>query len=140
MCYALYVGSNRPLPEREWGESAPDFNTTRLTDRDEEVRERFSLPFVLYVGAHTGCSCGFQFDEFDDMEEQARVMKTRRALFDFLNTALADDGRLEMFLCWEGGQGEPYESRTTLTPGDFLKQEFPLPEQGFAEILPDPAG
>lgn len=55
MCLMLYIASEVPLPAR----SVPELRVEPVEADRDEVRRWLSLPEVHYVGAHTGCSCGF---------------------------------------------------------------------------------
>jgi hypothetical protein len=55
MCLMLYVGTKEPLREK----SDPDLRIEPVEPDRRAVQQWFSLPSVQFVGAHTGCSCGF---------------------------------------------------------------------------------
>lgn len=55
MCLMLYVGTTRNLPPQV----GPDLRIEHVEEARRSVRRWFSLPEVRFVGAHTGCSCGF---------------------------------------------------------------------------------
>jgi hypothetical protein len=59
VCRAFYLATDRPVDLIPWSESAPAFNVVPLSEVDAKVTSQFSKPSVVYVGAHTGCSCGF---------------------------------------------------------------------------------
>ena len=51
----LATSDDQPL----W--SSPEFNVEEVETSREAVRQWFSLPTVRFIGAHTGCSCGFPY-------------------------------------------------------------------------------
>lgn len=67
MCLMMYLGSEILLPERDTA------FLQVLTPHESElaVREYFDEPYVYFVGAHTGCSCGFPY-EFGDPASDVR--------------------------------------------------------------------
>jgi len=97
MCLGVFVASDRPLPLVSWNIQAPGFNTVPISEHEQSVRQQFSLPQVVYAGAHTGCSCGFHADR----EDPSAVMRSRAALVQYIGDA-ADTGPVEVFVCWEG--------------------------------------
>ncbi len=72
MCLGLYVASRSLLAISE----SPELSVQEIDPTEDVVRQNFSLPHVRYLGAHTGCSCGFPhviaespfvwFEEFED--------------------------------------------------------------------------
>lgn len=55
MCLMLYLGTPSPPPLA----SSADLRIEPIGEGRDAVRQWFSQPFVHFVGAHTGCSCGF---------------------------------------------------------------------------------
>jgi hypothetical protein len=51
----LYIGADEELPLL----SSPDLKVEQVEPVRQAVRQWFSQPVVQFVGAHTGCSCGF---------------------------------------------------------------------------------
>jgi len=75
MCWALYLASEKPLPQIPWDKDARAFNTQELSDSDLGVRKQFSLPYVMYMGSHLGCGCGFMaVDNEDQKTENSLVL------------------------------------------------------------------
>lgn len=135
MCWEVYLGSDVELPQVAWDEKVPAFNTQSLSDSEERVRIQFSLPHVIYVGSHDGCSCGF-FAEDDDAEEDKRQRNEDASkLTNYLSQALEAGAKLEMFLCWQGGEIDSQTGRKQVSPVDFLSTDFPLGENEFATIV-----
>lgn len=84
------------------------------------VRQWLTLPVVRFVGAHTGCSCGFRsieaaapiaFDQAlfreDDREGEPKDRASLAALMAMARTYVEPDGRIEMLAVWDGDEGEP---------------------------------
>ena len=51
----LYIGTPTELPL----DSSNDLKIERVDEGREGVKRWFTHPAVRFVGAHTGCSCGF---------------------------------------------------------------------------------
>lgn len=136
MCWEVYLGSDVELPQVKWEEAAPAFNTQPLSDTEERVRIQFSLPHVIYLGSHDGCSCGFFREDDDESEDKNQRDEDTKRLSNYLHEALEVGANLEMFLCWQGGEMDPQVTRKKLTPKDFLTPEFPLKENEFTTIVP----
>jgi hypothetical protein len=135
MCWEVFLGSDIELPHVEWEEASPAFNTQKLSDGEERVRIQFSLPHVIYLGSHDGCSCGFFGEGDDEPEDQNQRNEDAKKLSNYLSQALKAEAKLEMFLCWQGGEVDPQVSRKQLMPEDFLLPGFPLKENEFATIV-----
>jgi hypothetical protein len=54
MCWEVHLGSDVELPQVEWEEAAPAFNTQPLSDTEERVRIQFSVPHVICLGKAMG--------------------------------------------------------------------------------------
>lgn len=135
MCWEIYLGSDVELPQVEWEEAAPAFNTQPLSETEERVRIQFLLPHVIYLGSHDGCSCGFFGEDYDEPEDKNQRSEDLKRLSKYLSEALEAGAILEMFLCWQGGEIDQQETIKQLTPKDFLSPEFPLKENEFATIV-----
>lgn len=55
MCLMLYLATSDEQPLRR----SPELSVEKVEPSREAVRQWFSLPIVRFIGAHTGCSCGF---------------------------------------------------------------------------------
>ena len=130
MCWALYAASDRELPVIAWDNSAPAFYTSQIDEHDSAIKSQFSLSNIVYLGSHEGCGCGF----FNDEEPQDQAISCS-TLAEYLTRARSSGAAVEVFLCWEGGQGNPASSRIRLSPADFSSHPFPLAEDGFASII-----
>src|SRR6185436_7888683 len=93
MCMELFVASDRPIePSHGWkGETL--LTIEEVDDADESIRRHLTLPHVRYLGAHTGCSCGFEYGlappetEGEEQQDQAG-RRSVAGLRDFLATHL----------------------------------------------------
>jgi Restriction endonuclease len=102
---------------------------------DEKVVARhFSKPNIRYLGAHTGCSCGFKYgcvpprDEKDHLEEE-RGQASVRSLQAYLDDMLRSTEAVELYACWKGEWGEPQESHREVTTDFFGGDSFYLQQR-----------
>lgn len=119
MCMAVYLASDTPLPLISWSKDDPGFNVVELHDEEKAVKRHFSKSHIYYVGAHTGCSCGFA-EEKDERPEDA--LNSRKAFAAYVAKAIVT-GPLELFVCWEGDWGKNPERKIKLTPEDLIEPE-----------------
>jgi len=118
MCLMLYVGSREPLREQ----SDPDLRIEPVEPGRRAVQQWFSLPSVQFVGAHTGCSCGFphviaetpiEYWEamWDDSDERAANIRSMRALIELLRDVMKPRESVEIYPVWDGNEGDPPKGR-----------------------------
>ena len=51
MCFMLYVGTNSPIPRREWKKDAPDISVESLTEHDSAIKTHFESAEVQRIGS-----------------------------------------------------------------------------------------
>ena len=163
MCLMLWVGAQVPLPTVTRNDpQTPDPTYGYGCIEDEAlgapVRGRFSLPFVSFVGAHSGCGCGFNYknmawqgfsrvDEVtpllgalrDDertsfLEEQGSRERLRR----LIELAL-EGGPVEVFGCWDGDQGADAIAVRDVSVSYFTETIEPIEEQVLYRVMGGPA-
>lgn len=143
MCYMLYIASDKALPVIEWKDNESVFFTRHLDDHEKLLS--FSLPYIIYAGSYEGCGCGFKDtyiavdpDDLNDVEDPEVIAfrkKSLQALYDYLNHALNNNSRLEIFLCWDGEQGESPQNVKILHLQDFLNSTLPIDSLELAKII-----
>lgn len=135
MCLMLYVGSRQGVPER----ATSDISVEPVADARLAVVRWFSQPVVQFVGAHTGCSCGFPsvvaesvIEYYDGMwansGDRRDDLRSVSALLDVVSGALDAGQYLELYPIWDGEEGKPPKgviqwSREHLVPETFLFNE-----------------
>lgn len=94
----------------------------------------FTKPHVYFLGAHTGCSCGFRYGIGGDADEAGR--ESVRRLGAYLAAAVEAAGPVELYACWDGDEAEPERERTAVMASHFSgeAEDFDLPERWFATI------
>ena len=135
MCKVLYLAADEPQPVLPDGGTPPaPLSVRSLQQREEPVRERFSKPHVYFVGAYTGCSCGFSYGPYSDDDAEGR--ESTRQLAAYLTAAVARSGPVEVYSCWDGEEAEPAAERAAVTPAAFASDaaEFNLPDRWFAVV------
>ena len=107
----LYIATSHE-PQRF---ETPQLRVEDVDPRGTAVRQWFTLPVVSFVGAHTGCSCGFpsfgaeqpfEYYEgiFDGHDEREADLGSLRALLDLLKSL---DEDVQLYAVWYGEEGDP---------------------------------
>jgi hypothetical protein len=137
MCLMLYIGSSQGVPARE----TPDLTVESVENARLGVIRWFTQPVVQFVGAHTGCSCGFPsvvaegvIEYYDgmwaDSGDRTDDLRSVSALIQVLRTALDAGQAVELYPVWDGDEGEAPKgvvewSLDQLTPETFFfNQQF----------------
>jgi hypothetical protein len=135
MCLVLYIGSHVALPEiPEVAREASLLVVRGLDATEGAVRHHFSQPCVYFVGAHTGCSCGFAFGA--DAENSEQSVASVQRLRAYLSAALNLSPTIELYSCWHGDEAEAAVSREVIDL-DWLNGEsgeFEFPERWFGKL------
>jgi hypothetical protein len=109
----VYLASSREIALRD----SSHLYVEELALEREAVRRWFSLPHVRFIGAHTGCSCGFpsvageepvEYDEkfLEGEGDRADDLASVRALLAVIDDALVDGEAVELLPIWVGDEGE----------------------------------
>lgn len=131
MCLSVHVASNSPLPVGVWNPDARAFYL-EVAPNDAPIRQRFSLPFVYFVGTHLGCGCGFARYENDD--ERDKTQANYSALATVIREALTVGSSVEVFTCWEGDHVIDPELLESVAVSELLQPEFELKERQFLRV------
>jgi len=108
----LYIGSAQGLPTQ----STADLSVEPVEETRVAVMQWFTQPVVQFLGAHTGCSCGFPsvitespMDYYDgmwpDSEDRANDLRSAAALIQLLPSVLTSGQPVELFPVWDGDEG-----------------------------------
>lgn len=136
MCMVLYLAADAPLPEIPALEPPGAFSAQLLAAPDEPVRVQFTKPFIYFLGAHEGCSCGFVYGVGDEESDPSGRESVRR-LREYLVAAVDRLGSVELYACWAGEEAEPADAREFLTTAAFTHEAeaFELPQLWCATII-----
>jgi hypothetical protein len=135
MCMVVYIASRSPLPLVPWGDDAPAFNVTALTEHEERVRSHFSLPHVRYAGSHTHCGCGFNEGRHPDADPQERIAALASSA---MLARFVREHRVEqVYSCWSVDEGEPQEFARRIVPAALVADDFVLRERELLTIEND---
>lgn len=111
MCLMLYLATAEEQPLQ----ADPDLQVKDVDAARESVRQWFSLPMVRFVGAHTGCSCGFPSVSsaepvgyfpgmLDRAEDRSADLRSVRALLALIDGHVTRTGAVELYAVWDGDQ------------------------------------
>ena len=114
MCLMLYIGTGQELPLL----SSRDLKVEHVDPARKAVSQWFSQPVVQFVGAHTGCSCGFPsviadspVEYYEGMplhsDDRLADLRSVRALIELLGRAMARGSRVELYPVADGDESKP---------------------------------
>jgi hypothetical protein len=114
MCLMLYIGTARELPLF----STPDLRVEAVEQHRAPVTSWFTRPVVRFVGAHTGCSCGFPSVIADtpvayyegmplDSDDRVADLRSVAALLDLLRCLATLAEPIELYPVADGQEGNP---------------------------------
>jgi hypothetical protein len=113
MCLMLYIGTAEDLPLS----SSADLSIESVDPTRQNVTQWFSHPAVRFVGAHTGCSCGFPsimaespLEYYEGMplesDDRAADLRSVRLLLELIGRVMARSERVELYPVADGEQSE----------------------------------
>ncbi|HBC88136.1 MAG TPA: hypothetical protein DCZ94_14395 [Lentisphaeria bacterium] len=130
MCIAVYISSNQTVPVIEWDSNNPAFNIKNIAiDEHHGVEKQFSKKNIYYVGSHEGCGCGFIYDENNPEYQSDPIdLETRKKnvmeLVNILKSLLNKSDQIELFICYEGRQGDKPLNQRKLSPDQLLSSSI----------------
>lgn len=144
MCLMLYMATQDDVPLR----SASELSVEEVEPSGEAVRQWFSLPVVRFIGAHTGCSCGFPHviaEEpieywdgiFDDDEDRQADLRSTDALLEIVREHVRATGEVELYPVWNGQEGSPPKGVVNLSLRALNRETFLFTEQFFYRVTAD---
>jgi hypothetical protein len=137
----LYLGTPGDLPLR----AAPDLAVEEVETSREAVRQRFSLPTVRFIGAHTGCSCGFPYvvaEEpieywdglFEPSDGRDADIRSLQALLTIIREHVAGFGGVELYPVWNGNEHLPPKWTIEVSVDSLDPETFLFTEQFFYRV------
>jgi hypothetical protein len=137
----VYIGSDRepPLIERD------EISVKTLSPEDSQLLSWIDRSFVRFIGAHTGCSCGFRhivaqqpvpyFDGmFPEEDEDPKDRESTAALIVLLKSLLAPGESLTVYPVWFDSKAEPPLGTIHLRADELSAETFFFVEQFLYEI------
>lgn len=142
MCYALFIGTDRPLPIPSVEEAVEmeHFHLESLQPHHDVVRANFSKPHLFYASSWQGCGCGWYPDTMLFQRRKARDESSRktaadvRALGALLARILESSDSVELYFSFEGELDEGARRRISLAPADFGVDSLPMQQGDFALV------
>ena len=135
MCLMLYIGAADELPPV----SSSDVRLEPVEPARQAVARWFSLPVVRFVGAHTGCSCGFPsviaespIQYYEGMplqsDDRAADLRSVRALLELVNGVVGQGEVVELYPVADGDEAHQPKGvvewrASTLDPDRFFFTE-----------------
>jgi hypothetical protein len=127
----MYLASSVEVAPRE----SSELSVEPVEPERDAVRQWFGLPYVRYVGAHTGCSCGFPsvvadqpVDWYDGMfaenKERTQDLASVRALFELVGELLSETTAVELLPVWTGDEFEPPAGTVRIVSSDIQPDRF----------------
>lgn len=142
----LYLATHGEQPLRR----SPHLSVEAVNDATiEVVRQWFSLPVVRFVGAYTGCSCGFQhivaeepvdywegmFDlgdyKADEDEDTSRSMQSLVAL---IREHIVGGAEVQMYPVWNGEENLPPKGTIEISADALDPRTFFFNERFFYRV------
>jgi len=113
MCLMLYFASDADVAPV----TSVDLYVEPIDADAGVVRQWLTRPEARFIGAHTGCSCGFPFAEadepveffdgmFDGRDDREKDLASVRALFRLIDEALERSELVELFPVWTGDEAD----------------------------------
>ena len=136
MCLMLYVATLIELPLLQ----SDPIRVEAIEPDQEVVRQVFSLPHARFVGAHTGCSCGFPYvvaeepieyweGMFDEDEEREKDRRSLQALLDLIRPDVPPSGVVELYPVWNGEEALPPKGTVHLSLESIRSETFVFTER-----------
>ena len=152
----VWIGTEQPVPP-VLPTAEPDLVTgcyeVDEVAADALVRARFTSPHVTYVGSHEGCGCGFNSAQLeweftdvadamalidamtDNEREEFLAEKRSRERLGALVSAALPHGKVEIYVCWAGDEGDPPDCVETIETRWLTERLAPLKEGVKYEVL-----
>jgi hypothetical protein len=140
MCLMLYMATEGDVPVR----SSPELSVEEVEPSREAVRDWFSLPVVRFIGAHTGCSCGFPhvvaeepieyWDGMFDGQNRDADLESVDSLLSLVGEHVRATGEVQLYPVWDGEEGSAPKGVINLGLGALNRDRFFFNEQFFYRV------
>lgn len=140
MCLMLYMATEGDIPVR----ASAEMSVEAVDASREGVRQWFSLPVVRFIGAHTGCSCGFPhvvaeepityWEGMFDGQDRGADLKSVESLLAFVREHVTTAGEVQLYPVWNGEEGTPPKGVITLGVDTLHRDSFFFNERFFYRV------
>jgi hypothetical protein len=140
----LYMATENEVPVR----SSPEMSVEEVESSREAVRQWFSLPVVRFIGAHTGCSCGFPhvvaeepieyWEGMFDGQDREADLRSVESLLSLLREHVRATGEVQLYPVWDGEEGKPPKGVINLGLAALNGERFFFNEQFFYRVTAAP--
>jgi hypothetical protein len=107
------------------------------------------LPTIRFIGAHTGCSCGFPYvvaEEpteywdglFDSGDGRDAHLRSVRALLTIIREHVTAFGGVELYPVWNGNENLPPKGTIEVSVDSLDDETFLFTEQFFYSVVREP--
>jgi hypothetical protein len=142
MVYFLGTEHEAPLLDT-WTKSSPRFYVSEPQPYElSAVRANLNLPFIRYIGAYTGCGCGYRsilrLGIQGEPEDPVATQSDHEALARYLHEVLAQNRSVQIYGCWSGEESQPLEQQRTVEVSEIASPEFAFRERELLTVTPEP--
>lgn len=140
MCLMLYLATSDEQPLRR----SPELSVEEVEPSRDAVRQWFSLPIVRFIGAHTGCSCGFPhvvaeepieyWDGMFDGQDREADVRSVDSLLGLVREHVRATGEVQLYPVWDGEEGKLPKGVINLGVGALNRERFFFNEQFFYRV------
>jgi hypothetical protein len=119
--------------------TSPELSVEEVEPSREAVRQWFSLPVVRFIGAHTGCSCGFPhviaeepieyWDGMFDGQDREADLTSVEALLALVREHVTATGEVQLYPVWDGEEGKSPKGVISLGVEALNRERFFFNEQ-----------
>ena len=138
MCLGVFIATASEIPLAE----SPDISVQVVGESELGVARFFSLPHVRYIGAHTGCSCGFPhvvaeaavewyegFFEETAEDQRPKDLASVQSLFALIAEQLNMSEEVQIYSVWNGNEEQPSKGIIDLAVTQLIPERFFFNEQ-----------
>ena len=118
------------------------FHVAEPRDCELVVRQHLTFPCVRYIGAHTGCGCGFRRDrggyidaDPDNLDEAQAAQADHDALVTYLRALPAQSRSMQIYGCWSGDESVPPEHYRTCSISQLASLDFGFRERELITLV-----
>ena len=138
MCVAAYLASDAKITKvPSWDGRTPAFILTQVPQYDS-VRDKLTGKYVYHIESPYGkwpCSCGLFEKHGRPTRADHPIQRNYYALASIVRDVLQKGGGAQVFVCWEGDQNEPPDSRIQLDPSTLEAAAFEFTERQLVEVV-----